>query len=107
MHLAPKTISDFEELRECQFLIVFYFLISIFPPTPEMSISTTLAARICLVGEVGKDAETLQAAESFGLPIVTSETGLDILGESEWRTFYVLDDFEGASFEAIHKQKEW
>ncbi|EDW93808.2 protein ECT2 isoform X2 [Drosophila yakuba] len=72
----------------------------------EMSI-TTLPTRICLVGGVGQDADTLQAAESFGLPIVTSDTGLDILGESsEWRTFYVLDDFEGASFEAIHKQKE-
>ncbi|XP_017016634.1 uncharacterized protein pbl isoform X1 [Drosophila kikkawai] len=71
----------------------------------EMSI-TTLPSRICLVGNVGQDADTLQAAESFGLPIVTSETGLDIIGESDWRTFYVLDDFEGASFEAIHKQKE-
>ncbi|KQS43280.1 protein ECT2 isoform X3 [Drosophila erecta] len=73
----------------------------------EMSI-TTLPARICLVGGVGQDADTLLAAESFGLPIVTSDTGLDILGESssDWRTFYVLDDFEGASFEAIHKQKE-
>jgi len=68
---------------------------------------TTLPTRICLVGAVGQDADTLQAAESFGLPIVTSETGLDIIGESDWRTFYVLDDFEGASFEAIHKQKEW
>lgn len=69
---------------------------------------TTLPTRICLVGGVGQDADTLQAAESFGLPIVTSDTGLDILGESsDWRTFYVLDDFEGASFEAIHKQKEW
>ncbi|KAH8234967.1 hypothetical protein KR032_006698, partial [Drosophila birchii] len=72
----------------------------------EMSITTTLPSRICLVGNVGQDADTLQAAESFGLPIVTSETGLDIAGESDWRTFYVLDDFEGASFEAIHKQKE-
>ncbi|KAH8246162.1 hypothetical protein KR038_001172, partial [Drosophila bunnanda] len=71
----------------------------------EMSI-TTLPSRICLVGTVGQDADTLQAAESFGLPIVTSETGLDLVGESDWRTFYVLDDFEGASFEAIHKQKE-
>nr|XP_016925928.1 protein ECT2 isoform X3 [Drosophila suzukii] len=71
----------------------------------EMSI-TTLPTRICLVGAVGQDADTLQAAESFGLPIVTSDTGLDIIGESDWRTFYVLDDFEGASFEAIHKQKE-
>ncbi|XP_016965773.1 protein ECT2 isoform X1 [Drosophila biarmipes] len=71
----------------------------------EMSI-TTLPTRICLVGAVGQDADTLRAAESFGLPIVTSDTGMDFLGESEWRTFYVLDDFEGASFEAIHKQKE-
>jgi len=68
---------------------------------------TTLPTRICLVGAVGQDADTLQAAESFGLPIVTSDTGLDIIGDSDWRTFYVLDDFEGASFEAIHKQKEW
>ncbi|XP_017122138.1 protein ECT2 isoform X1 [Drosophila elegans] len=71
----------------------------------EMSI-TALPTRICLVGGVGQDADTLRAAESFGLPIVTSDTGLDIIGESDWRTFYVLDDFEGASFEAIHKQKE-
>ncbi|XP_037720033.1 protein ECT2 isoform X3 [Drosophila subpulchrella] len=71
----------------------------------EMSI-TTLPTRICLVGAVGQDADTVQAAESFGLPIVTSDTGLDTIGESDWRTFYVLDDFEGASFEAIHKQKE-
>ncbi|KAH8379568.1 hypothetical protein KR009_005596, partial [Drosophila setifemur] len=75
------------------------------PQPTEMSI-TTLPTRICLVGDVGKDADTLQAAESFGLPIVVSETGLDIIGESDWRTFYILDDFEGASFEAIHKQKE-
>nr|XP_017016636.1 protein ECT2 isoform X3 [Drosophila kikkawai] len=80
-------------------------LCQVYEDLTEMSI-TTLPSRICLVGNVGQDADTLQAAESFGLPIVTSETGLDIIGESDWRTFYVLDDFEGASFEAIHKQKE-
>ncbi|XP_016965775.1 protein ECT2 isoform X5 [Drosophila biarmipes] len=80
-------------------------LCQVYEDFTEMSI-TTLPTRICLVGAVGQDADTLRAAESFGLPIVTSDTGMDFLGESEWRTFYVLDDFEGASFEAIHKQKE-
>ncbi|XP_052846839.1 LOW QUALITY PROTEIN: protein ECT2 [Drosophila gunungcola] len=80
-------------------------LCQVYEDFTEMSI-TALPTRICLVGGVGQDADTLRAAESFGMPIVTSDTGLEIIGESDWRTFYVLDDFEGASFEAIHKQKE-
>ncbi|XP_017864109.1 PREDICTED: protein ECT2 isoform X1 [Drosophila arizonae] len=72
----------------------------------EMSIMSKLPTRICLVGEAGRDAETLQAAESFGMPVIQSETGLDIINDTDWRTFYVLQDFEDEIFDAIHKQKE-
>ncbi|XP_034656900.1 protein ECT2 isoform X3 [Drosophila subobscura] len=71
----------------------------------EMTI-TTLPTRICLVGNAGQDAGTLLAAESFGLPVITSDTGQDIADDKEWRTFYVMEDFEGDSFQALHKQKE-
>ncbi|XP_064548144.1 protein ECT2 isoform X4 [Drosophila montana] len=72
----------------------------------EMSIMSKLPTRICLVGEAGKDADTLQAAESFGMPVIQSETGLDIINDMDWRTFYVLQDFEDEIFDTIHKQKE-
>lgn len=77
------------------------------PSRLEMSIMSKLPTRICLVGGAGQDAATLQAAESFGMPVIHSETGLDILNDMEWRTYYVLQDFEDEIFEAIHKQKEW
>ncbi|KAL7732556.1 hypothetical protein ACLKA6_019189 [Drosophila palustris] len=72
----------------------------------EMSIMSKLPTRICLVGVAGEDAATVQAADSFGMPVIRSETGLDILNDMEWRTFYVLQDFEDHIFDAIHKQKE-
>ncbi|XP_030571512.1 protein ECT2 isoform X2 [Drosophila novamexicana] len=72
----------------------------------EMSIMSKLPTRICLVGEAGKDADTLQAAESFGMPVIHSETGLDVINDMDWRTFYVLQDFEDDIFDTIHKQKE-
>ncbi|KAH8398245.1 hypothetical protein KR215_001005, partial [Drosophila sulfurigaster] len=72
----------------------------------EMSIMSKLPTRICLVGEAGRDAGTVQAAESFGMPVIQSQTGLDIINDTEWRTFYVLQDFEDEIFDAIHKQKE-
>lgn len=72
-----------------------------------MSIMSKLPTRICLVGGAGKEAGTVQAAESFGMPVIQSETGLDIMNDMEWRTFYVLQDFENEFFDALHKQKEW
>ncbi|XP_032587829.1 protein ECT2 isoform X3 [Drosophila mojavensis] len=81
-------------------------LCQVYEDFTEMSIMSKLPTRICLVGEAGRDAETLQAAESFGMPVIQSETGLDIINDTDWRTFYVLQDFEDEIFDAIHKQKE-
>ncbi|EDV96869.1 GH16512 [Drosophila grimshawi] len=81
-------------------------LYQVYEDFTEMSIMSKMPTRICLVGEAGKDEGTLQAAESFGLPVIQSETGLDIINDMEWRTLYVLTDFEDEIFDAIHKQKE-
>ncbi|XP_062134543.1 protein ECT2 isoform X4 [Drosophila sulfurigaster albostrigata] len=81
-------------------------LCQVYEDFTEMSIMSKLPTRICLVGEAGRDAGTVQAAESFGMPVIQSQTGLDIINDTEWRTFYVLQDFEDEIFDAIHKQKE-
>ncbi|XP_036338298.1 protein ECT2 isoform X1 [Rhagoletis pomonella] len=75
----------------------------------EMSISPSPSPenlRICLVGDVVNDAETVEAARCFNVPVITSENGLDVLNDYEWRTYFVLKDFEGPIYDAIHKNKQ-
>ncbi|XP_049314353.1 protein ECT2 isoform X2 [Bactrocera dorsalis] len=62
--------------------------------------------RICLVGDVVNDTETVEAASCFNVPVITSENGLDVLNDYEWRTFFVLKDFEGPIYDAIHRNKQ-
>nr|XP_040222614.2 protein ECT2 isoform X1 [Anopheles coluzzii] len=75
--------------------------ISTSPSTPEMT-------RICLVGPVAQDAATLAAAQSLKLPIVTSDTGAEYIGDDDIsiRTVFVLNDFEGPVYDAIYKAKQ-
>ncbi|XP_067646398.1 uncharacterized protein pbl isoform X1 [Eurosta solidaginis] len=75
----------------------------------EMSISPSPSPenlRICLVGDIIDDAETFEAARSFNVPVITSENGLDVLSDYEWRTYFVLRDFESPIYDAIHKNKQ-
>jgi hypothetical protein len=61
--------------------------------------------RICLVGITAQDERVNEAANSFKLPVVHSETGLELLADSKMITYFVLDEFEGHIFEAISKSK--
>uniref|UniRef100_A0A0K8VQ84 Protein ECT2 n=1 Tax=Bactrocera latifrons TaxID=174628 RepID=A0A0K8VQ84_BACLA len=75
----------------------------------EMSISPSPSPenlRICLVGDVVNDTETVEAARCFNVPVITSENGLDVLNDYAWRTFFVLKDFEGPIYDAIHRNKQ-
>lgn len=83
---------------------------SICPSNATTNTSTTTTAatngssqplRICLVGTVVDDAPTVTAARSFGVPVVTSETGDEFVGDTTWTTFFILPDFDGPMFEAI------
>uniref|UniRef100_A0A1A9ZF02 Uncharacterized protein n=1 Tax=Glossina pallidipes TaxID=7398 RepID=A0A1A9ZF02_GLOPL len=75
----------------------------------EMSMSSPLTPvniRICLVGEVAEDESCCEAARTFGVPVVTSGTGLDLINDYTWRTHFVLKDFETSLYSAIHKSKQ-
>lgn len=61
--------------------------------------------RICLIGTVVDDAQTLNAAKAFKVPVITSETGTEILEDESWITYFILSDFEGPMYEAIYKSK--
>ncbi|XP_011293557.1 protein ECT2 isoform X2 [Musca domestica] len=75
----------------------------------EMSISSSPSPenlRICLVGDVIQNDAAVEAAHTFGVPVITSETGLELINDCDWRTYFVLNDFEGPVYEAIHKSKQ-
>lgn len=61
--------------------------------------------RICLVGTVVDNQESLKYAQSFNVPVITSETGGEFISDDSWSTYFVLNSFEGPIFEAIHKTK--
>ncbi|XP_055380892.1 protein ECT2 [Condylostylus longicornis] len=61
--------------------------------------------RICLVGNVCDDKNTVNAAKKIGVPVITSETATDIILDDVWVTYFILNNFEGAIYEAIKKTK--
>ncbi|XP_037958486.1 protein ECT2 isoform X3 [Teleopsis dalmanni] len=74
----------------------------------EMDISPPIIdnIRICLVGDVVNDAELVEVARSFNVPVLTSENGLELINDNDWRTYFILSEFEGPTFEAIHENKQ-
>ncbi|KAK8742664.1 hypothetical protein OTU49_001613 [Cherax quadricarinatus] len=59
--------------------------------------------RICLVGSLADEVETLEAAKKFNVPIVTSETGLEYVSDLSYCTYFILADFESDEFEELNK----
>lgn len=49
------------------------------------------------------DRRTVAIAQTFGVPVVTSETGAEILSDRKWVTYFIINNFSGPIFEAIHK----
>jgi len=59
--------------------------------------------RICLVGAVAENQSALEAALKFNIPVLTSLTGTEFIADSSWTTYFILDAFEGATYEKINK----
>lgn len=72
-----------------------------------MAAKTSAASkeRICLVGSVADDHEIIKAAETFNVPIEVSETGVEFISDTNWTTYFVMNEFEGPTFDAIRKSK--
>lgn len=67
-------------------------------PTPDL-------VRICLIGSVGNDLLTLQAAQKLGVPVIVSDTGKEHITDEQWLTYFVINDFEGPIYQTIYKTK--
>lgn len=61
--------------------------------------------RICLTGSLVSDENIKKVAESFNVPVISSETGLEYLTDNKVITYFILEDFEGPIFETISKSK--
>lgn len=61
--------------------------------------------RICLVGSVIENEAVILAAQKFNVPVITSMSGAEYIGDTEWTTFFVMQEFEGDEYERIRKSQ--
>lgn len=61
--------------------------------------------RICLVGQLACDQDALITAKLFNVPVVTSETGSELLSDENWTTYFILSEFEGGVFDELNRAK--
>ncbi|XP_043792605.1 protein ECT2 isoform X2 [Apis laboriosa] len=59
--------------------------------------------RICLVGAAGDDPALGAAAQQFSVPVLKSETGLEHVEDTTYCTYFILKEFEGPEYDALHK----
>ncbi|KAJ6641054.1 Protein ECT2 [Pseudolycoriella hygida] len=59
--------------------------------------------RICLIGAVANDPKTLTLAQSFGVPVESSDTGIEKLSDRDWITYFIMREFGGPIFEQLQK----
>ncbi|XP_061931384.1 protein ECT2 isoform X7 [Apis cerana] len=59
--------------------------------------------RICLVGAAGDDPALGAAAQQFSVPVLKSETGLEHIEDTTYCTYFILKEFEGPEYDALHK----
>lgn len=74
--------------------------------TTDADVESVPKERICLVGSVAKDEQVKTSAHSFNVPVVTSETGVELCNDTEWITYFVLSDFGGENFATIRESEQ-
>ncbi|XP_060518984.1 protein ECT2 isoform X2 [Cylas formicarius] len=74
--------------------------------TYKCHVSTEADRRICLIGNLKNDAVLRSVAESFNVPVVTSETGQEYLEDNSCCTFFVIENFDGDVYNTICKSKQ-
>ncbi|CAH1975798.1 unnamed protein product [Acanthoscelides obtectus] len=69
-------------------------------------VPTSLNTRLCLVGALTNDTALRTVAESYGVPVVTSEDGQEYIHDDSNSTIFVLENFEGNVYENLHKTRK-
>lgn len=64
-----------------------------------------LDKRICLVGSIVQDTAICTAAQSFGIPVVTSDAGEEYANDHSCSTVFVLEKFEGDNYDLLSKSR--
>lgn len=64
-----------------------------------------LDKRICLVGSVVQDTTICAAAQSFGVPVLTSATGEEYSKDYSCSTVFVVEKFEGDNYDLLSKSR--
>ncbi|KAF2898591.1 hypothetical protein ILUMI_07581, partial [Ignelater luminosus] len=70
------------------------------------SIPLPLDKRICLVGSLINDNVVCKAAQTFGVPVITSEDGCEYVDEKSSKTVFVLDPFDDDVYNILCKQRQ-
>ncbi|XP_044014359.1 protein ECT2 isoform X2 [Aphidius gifuensis] len=61
--------------------------------------------RICLIGDIRNNSLISAAAQKFGVPVLTSDTGIEYSGDDKvYCTYFVLQSFDGSVYEALPKK---
>lgn len=61
--------------------------------------------RICLIGDLNSDEKTIEAAKTFSVPILYSDTGIELICDTEWTTYFVMSRFDGEAYNKIRKSR--
>lgn len=61
--------------------------------------------RICIVGDLASDPVICASAQTFGVPIVVSETGEEYANDNLFSTVFVLNEFEGDVYDMLYKSR--
>nr|XP_031831164.1 protein ECT2 isoform X7 [Nomia melanderi] len=59
--------------------------------------------RICLISAAGDDPALGAAAQQFSVPVLKSENGLEYVEDTTYCTYFILKQFEGPEYDALHK----
>uniref|UniRef100_A0A1Y1K8R5 Protein ECT2 n=1 Tax=Photinus pyralis TaxID=7054 RepID=A0A1Y1K8R5_PHOPY len=74
--------------------------------TKTETVLLPLDKRLCLVGPLAADPDVCNCAQTFGVPVVTSDDGLQYLEDRSCKTIYVLNTFDDDLYNTLYKQRQ-
>ncbi|KAB0797092.1 hypothetical protein PPYR_08086 [Photinus pyralis] len=74
--------------------------------TKTETVLLPLDKRLCLVGPLAADPDVCNCAQTFGVPVITSDDGLQYLEDRSCKTIYVLNTFDDDLYNTLYKQRQ-